>query len=82
MLGAFLLVDAFAVMPISATQAQGHFDSIARLNDLSLPVEEETKTNSEAKHAQNIDLGLKHPVVELKDVEFAYPCLLYTSRCV
>lgn len=53
MLGAFPLVDAFAVMPIAATQAQGHFDSIARLNDLPLPVEEET----EAKHAQNIDLA-------------------------
>ena len=60
-------------MPVAATQAQGHFDSIARLNDLSLPVEGGTGTSSESEHTQNIDLGLKHPVVELKDVEFAYP---------
>ena len=72
-LGAFPLIDAFAVMPVAATQAQGHFDSIARLNDLSLPVEGETGTSPESEHAQNIDLDLKHPVVELKDVEFAYP---------
>lgn len=72
-LGLFPLIDAFAVMPVAATQAQGHFDSIARLNELSLPVEEETKANTESKLEQNTDYDPKHPVVELKDVKFAYP---------
>lgn len=72
-LGLFPLIDAFAVMPVAATQAQGHFDSIARLNELSLPVEEETKANTESRLEQNTDSDPKHPVVELKDVKFAYP---------
>lgn len=72
-LGLFPLIDAFAVMPVAATQAQGHFDSIARLNELSLPVEEETKANTESRVEQNTDSDPKHPVVELKDVKFAYP---------
>ena len=72
-LGLFPLIDAFAVMPVAATQAQGHFDSIARLNELSLPVEEETKANTESRLEQNTGSDPKHPVVELKDVQFAYP---------
>ena len=72
-LGLFPLIDAFAVTPVAATQAQGHFDSIARLNELSLPVEEETKANTESRLEQNTDYDPKHPVVELKDVKFAYP---------
>lgn len=72
-LGLFPLIDVFAVMPVAATQAQGHFDSIARLNELSLPVEEETKANTESRLEQSADYDPKHPVVELKDVKFAYP---------
>ena len=72
-LGLFPLIDAFEVMPAAATQAQGHFDSIARLNELSLPVEEEMKANTESRLEQNTDSDPKHPVVELKDVKFAYP---------
>lgn len=72
-LGLFPLIDAFAMMPVAATQAQGHFDSIARLNELSLPVEEETKANTETGLEQSTDSDPKHPVVELKDVQFAYP---------
>lgn len=72
-LGLFPLIDSFAVMPVAATQAQGHFDSIARLNELSLPVEEETKANTESRLEQSTDSDPRHPVVELKDVKFAYP---------